>query len=115
MYTEFSNNLQNRVPSYWLARQYPITNVTFDPNNENVIILHDDTTVYVIQKDKQEHYEKNAKIRKHINGEDDSSSGSSSQGQHVFKVIKKYKVSFHYFISIITFFLKFYLFNGIML
>ncbi|XP_012274554.1 U3 small nucleolar RNA-associated protein 4 homolog isoform X1 [Orussus abietinus] len=95
-FTEFSNNLESRLPHQWLARPFPVTNVTFDPNNENVIILHDDTTVYVIDKNKSLPRNE-AKIPKLENGEstEDSSSGSYSQSQHAFHMAKKYKHLVH--------------------
>ncbi|XP_043284715.1 U3 small nucleolar RNA-associated protein 4 homolog isoform X2 [Venturia canescens] len=95
-YTEFSNNLQSRLPLQWLSRPYPVTNVNFDPKNENIIIFHDDTTVYVINKNK-ELPEKQAKIPRRENGDfgDDSNSGSSSNSQHAFQVAKKYKHLVH--------------------
>ncbi|XP_008557301.1 U3 small nucleolar RNA-associated protein 4 homolog [Microplitis demolitor] len=99
LYTEFSNNLQSKIPTHWLARPFPITNITFDPNNDGVIILHDDTTVYALHKNKDlSMMEKGSKIRKHGAGEDDSrsSSGSSSQTQSVFQSIKKYKHLVHF-------------------
>ncbi|KAG8034811.1 hypothetical protein G9C98_007887 [Cotesia typhae] len=96
LFTEFSMNLQSKLPSHWLARHFPITNVTFDPNNESVVILHDDTTVYALHKNRDfQTMDKANKVRKL--GEDDSrsSSGSSSQTQSVFQVIKKYKHLVH--------------------
>ncbi|CAD1474178.1 unnamed protein product, partial [Heterotrigona itama] len=90
-YTNFSNNLQNRLPKQWLARPFPITNIIFDPRNENIIIMHDDSTVYVIDK-LNELSEKEIKIPKRENGDvDDSNSVMSSQSQQVFQVLKKYK------------------------
>ncbi|XP_076637416.1 UTP4 small subunit processome component l(3)72Dn [Colletes latitarsis] len=91
-YTKFSNNLQSRLPKQWLARSFPITNIIFDPRNENIIIMHDDSTVYVINKS-NELPEKEAKIPKRENGDitEDSSSVLSSQSQQTFQVLKKYK------------------------
>ncbi|XP_077273019.1 UTP4 small subunit processome component l(3)72Dn [Temnothorax americanus] len=93
-YTEFSNNLQHRLSKQWLARPFPITNVIFDPRNENIIIMQDDSSVYIINKN-SELLDKEAKIPKRENGEnaDDSNSISSSQhsSQHTFQVAKKYK------------------------
>ena len=67
--------------------------MTFDPRNENVIIVHDDTTVYVINKNK-DLPEQTAKIPRRENGDigEDSNSGSNSNTQHAFQVVKKYKV-----------------------
>jgi len=92
-YTEFSNNLQNRLSKQWLARPFPITNIIFDPRNENIIIMQDDSSVYIINKN-SELPEKETKIPKRENGEsaEDSNSISSSQSQHTFQIIKKYKV-----------------------
>ncbi|XP_015116456.1 U3 small nucleolar RNA-associated protein 4 homolog [Diachasma alloeum] len=92
-YTEFSNNLQTRIPNHWLTRSFPIVNITFNPNDQNVIILHDDTTVYVVQKNRFS--DGGTKIAKTVNNEEDSNSTSSSQGQYVFQVIKKYKHLVH--------------------
>ncbi|XP_053978260.1 U3 small nucleolar RNA-associated protein 4 homolog isoform X2 [Hylaeus volcanicus] len=91
-YTKFSNNLQSRLPKQWLARSFPITNIIFDPRNENIIIMHDDSTVYVINKS-NELPEKEAKIPRRENGDftEDSSSVLSSQSQQAFQVLKKYK------------------------
>lgn len=92
-YTEFSNNLQNRLSKQWLARPFPITNIIFDPRNENIIIMQDDSSVYVINKN-SELLDKEAKIPKRENGEstEDSNSTSSLQSQHTFQIAKKYKV-----------------------
>ncbi|EZA58210.1 U3 small nucleolar RNA-associated protein 4 homolog isoform X1 [Ooceraea biroi] len=91
-YTEFSNTLQSRIPKQWLARPFPITNVIFDPGNENIIIMQDDSSVYVINK-VGELSERAAKLSRRENGEsaEDSNSVSSSQYQHAFQVAKKYK------------------------
>ncbi|XP_067207105.1 U3 small nucleolar RNA-associated protein 4 homolog isoform X2 [Linepithema humile] len=91
-YTEFSNNLQNRLSKQWLARPFPIINIIFDPHNENVIIMQDDSSVYIINKI-NDLPEKEAKILKRENGEntEDSNSILSSQFQHAFQVTKKYK------------------------
>ncbi|XP_012526821.1 U3 small nucleolar RNA-associated protein 4 homolog [Monomorium pharaonis] len=91
-YTEFSNNLQNRLSKQWLARPFPIMNIIFDPRNENIIIMQDDSSVYVINKT-SELPEKETKLLKRENGEsaEDSNSISSSQFQHTFQVVKKYK------------------------
>jgi len=92
-YTEFSNNLQNRLSKQWLARPFPITNIIFDPHNENIIIMQDDSSVYIINKN-SELSDRDTKIPKRENGEsaEDSNSISSSQSQHTFQVVKKYKV-----------------------
>lgn len=34
------------------SKQFPIKNVTFDPRKQNVIILHDDANIIVIDKEK---------------------------------------------------------------
>ncbi|KAK0163552.1 hypothetical protein PV327_007222 [Microctonus hyperodae] len=89
-YTEFSNNLQKRISTHWLSRPFPVTNITFDPNNENIIICHDNSTVYVIHKDTELIPDnKPLKLRKHSNGEDENYS------ENVMKVVKKYKHLVH--------------------
>lgn len=91
-YTEFSNNLQSRLSKQWLARPFPITNIMFDSHNKDIIIMQDDSSVYIINKS-SELSEKEIKIPKRENGEsaEDSNSISSSQSQHMFQVVKKYK------------------------
>lgn len=95
-YTNFSNDLQSRLPKQWLARPFPITNIIFDPRNKNIIIMQDDTNMYVIDKNNELPPEKEAKIPRRENGEntngEDSNSLSSSQAQHAFRIAKKYKV-----------------------
>ncbi|KAF7992974.1 hypothetical protein HCN44_005755 [Aphidius gifuensis] len=93
-YTDFSNQLQHRIPTQWLSRPFPITNVTFDPNNDNIIIVHDDTTVYVINKN-NDFSERLTKISKFGAADDDSNSASSFNGQHNFQIVKKYKHLVH--------------------
>lgn len=97
-YTEFSKNLQGRLPTQWLARSFPITNISFDENNENIIIVHDDTTVFVINKC-SDLPNSSAKIPKLENGDcrEESSTGSSSHSQHAIQVVKKYKVVINIF------------------
>ncbi|KAH0944496.1 hypothetical protein HN011_006026 [Eciton burchellii] len=90
-YTEFSNNLQNQLPKYWLARPYPIMNILYDPCNENVIIMQDDSSIYIINKVGQLPEEKLAKIAKRENGSSTEDSNSISNSQYTFKVVKKYK------------------------
>nr|XP_033325661.1 U3 small nucleolar RNA-associated protein 4 homolog [Megalopta genalis] len=91
-YTNFSNNLQSRLSKQWLARPFPITNIIFDQRNENIIIMHDDSTMYVINKS-NELPDKEMKIPKRENGEitEDSSSILSSQSHQTFQVLRKYK------------------------
>ncbi|XP_003699717.1 UTP4 small subunit processome component l(3)72Dn [Megachile rotundata] len=91
-FTKFSNSLQSRLPKQWLARPFPITNIIFDPRNENIIIMHDDSTVYVIDK-LNELSENNAKIPKRENGDitEDGTSIIGSHSQQAFQVLKKYK------------------------
>jgi hypothetical protein len=97
-YTEFSNNLQGLLPVQWLARPFPITNITFDQNNENIVIMHDDTTVFVINKC-NDLSNSIAKIPKLENGDckEENSTSSSSQSQHTIQVVKKYKVFIIFF------------------
>lgn len=92
-YTEFSKSLQGRLPNQWLARSFPITNIAFDQNNENIIIMHDDTTVFVINKSSDLPCS-TAKIAKLENGycKEESSTSSSTSSHHAIQVVKKYKV-----------------------
>ena len=92
-FTEFSKNLQSCLPLQWLSRPFPITNIIFDPNNENVIIMHDDTSVFVLNK-KNELPNNKVKLARLENGDirDDSNSELNSSSQHIFQIVKKYKV-----------------------
>jgi hypothetical protein len=36
----------------WLSRGFAVNNVIFDPNNEDIIMLQDDNTVCIINKNK---------------------------------------------------------------
>jgi len=50
--TEFSNSLAGRLPREWISRKTPITNIRFVSSDPDLIILHDDNTLAVIDKDK---------------------------------------------------------------
>lgn len=52
MFTEFSNNLDKMQLDKRANKQFPIKNVTFDPRNPNIIILHDDSNIIRIDKEK---------------------------------------------------------------
>lgn len=93
LYTNFSNSIRNCLPKQWLARPFPITNIIFDPQNKNIIIMQDDSGVYVIDKN-SELPERETKIprRENVENTEDSNTFSSSQNQHAFRVTKKYKV-----------------------
>ncbi|XP_043480548.1 U3 small nucleolar RNA-associated protein 4 homolog [Leptopilina heterotoma] len=95
-YTEFSKSLQDCLPLQWLSRPFPITNIIFSPKNENVIIMHDDTSVFVLNK-KNELPNNKVKIAKLENGDsrDDSNSGLGTQSHHMFQIVKKYKHLVH--------------------
>jgi hypothetical protein len=68
-------------------------NILYDPCNENVIIMQDDSSIYIINKVGQLPEEKLAKIAKRENGSSTEDSNSISNSQYTFKVVKKYKVS----------------------
>lgn len=51
-YTAFSRGLESHHPVQWLSRSFAVNNVIFDPNNEEIIILQDDNTIWVINKNK---------------------------------------------------------------
>ncbi|XP_014284862.1 U3 small nucleolar RNA-associated protein 4 homolog [Halyomorpha halys] len=95
-YTKFSKILQDQHPKQWLNRHFPVHNLTFDERNENIIILHDDSTILVIDKDK-ELPEVESKIPRLGTYIDDNTLENSNQHpfsntpQHAFHVIKKYK------------------------
>ncbi|XP_011497017.1 PREDICTED: cirhin [Ceratosolen solmsi marchali] len=94
-YTKFSNNLQDILPAQWLARRFPITNIVFDQSNENIIVMHDDTTVFVINKF-TDIPNSTAKILKLQNGnsKEENNISSKLKSQYI-QVIKKYKHLVH--------------------
>lgn len=49
-FTEFSQFLSSRHPRDWLNRSTIIEHVTFDPLKKEIILLHDDTMICVIDK-----------------------------------------------------------------
>lgn len=51
-YTSFSRALDLKHPKQWLNRQYPVEGILFDPQNDNVIMIYDDTTICIIDKTK---------------------------------------------------------------
>jgi len=51
--TEFSQSLSGRLPREWISRKTPITNIRFVSSDPDLIILHDDNTLAVIDKDKE--------------------------------------------------------------
>ncbi|XP_014231518.1 U3 small nucleolar RNA-associated protein 4 homolog [Trichogramma pretiosum] len=89
-FTDFSNNLQGRLPNQWLARHFPITHIIFDENNDNVIIFHDSTTVFVVNK-VSDLPNANAKIPKLESLDKEESTGSNPNSKHALQVVKKYK------------------------
>ncbi|XP_076322457.1 U3 small nucleolar RNA-associated protein 4 homolog [Tachypleus tridentatus] len=49
-YTAWMRQLQKDRVSLRLSRYSPITEVSFDPNNKSLIILHDDSSVFLLDK-----------------------------------------------------------------
>lgn len=100
-YTAFSRGLESRHPVQWLSRSFAVNNVIFDPNNEEIIILQDDNTIWIINKNKELPLAE-AKIPRIGSPQSFSDSPDSSQGhprmaspQYAFHVIKKYKHLVH--------------------
>ncbi|KDR20318.1 U3 small nucleolar RNA-associated protein 4 homolog [Zootermopsis nevadensis] len=100
-YTTFSRGLEGRHPVQWLSRGFAVNSVTFDPNNEDIIMLQDDNTICIIDKDKELPLAE-AKIPRVGSPQSLSDSLDSSQchprtttPQHAFHVIKKYKHLVH--------------------
>jgi len=50
--TEFSQSLSGRLPREWISRKTPVTSIRFVSSDPDLIILHDDNTLAVIDKDK---------------------------------------------------------------
>lgn len=100
-YTTFSRGLESRHPVQWLSRGFAVNSVIFDPNNEDIIMLQDDNTICIINKNKELPLAE-AKIPRIDSPHSFSDSLDSSQGhprtvapQHAFHVIKKYKHLVH--------------------
>ncbi|XP_054278746.1 U3 small nucleolar RNA-associated protein 4 homolog isoform X2 [Macrosteles quadrilineatus] len=97
-YTKFSRGLSDNHPKQWLGRSFTVSNVVFDPANKDIILLHDDSTICVIDKCKTLPSTE-AKIPRlelsHSNGLDPGDNSNqyppSNTPQHAFHVIKKYK------------------------
>ncbi|PSN57688.1 hypothetical protein C0J52_00311 [Blattella germanica] len=94
-YTDFSRGLEQRHPTQWLSRSYTVNNITFDPHKDDVILLHDDNTICVINKTKKLPL-KEAKIPRigspHTTSDSlDGSHPRTFTPQNAFHVIKKYK------------------------
>lgn len=53
-YTTFSKKLSEHLPTQWLSRSCAVRHITFDPRHPDVIILHDDSVIYTIDKNKVE-------------------------------------------------------------
>lgn len=62
-YTAFSKALYKQHPKQWLARQFPVVNVFYDPRDSNKIIMHDDNTICVVDKKKVGVTEKSEGLR----------------------------------------------------
>ncbi|XP_012266605.2 U3 small nucleolar RNA-associated protein 4 homolog [Athalia rosae] len=91
-YTPFSLNLEERLPKQWLSRAIPVSHVTFDPRNENIIIMHDNTVICVIDKRKTLPTAE-TKIPKLESGDslENSYPEMHYSSQEGFHIIKKYK------------------------
>lgn len=50
-YTDFSKNLQQLKPKKYLSKYVPVVDVTFDRKDDDIMLIHDDTTVLAINKD----------------------------------------------------------------
>jgi hypothetical protein len=51
-YTPFSLQLAGSLPRAWLARRTAVTGVTYSRSNPGLILLHDDSMLAVLDKDK---------------------------------------------------------------
>lgn len=50
--TKFSKSLDRAYSKRWPNKSFPIRNITFDPRAGNVTILHDDSNIVVMDKNK---------------------------------------------------------------
>ncbi len=51
-YTTFSKKLSEHLPTQWLNRSCAVRHITFDRRHPDVIMLHDDSVIYTIDKNK---------------------------------------------------------------
>ena len=54
-YSKFLKRLSNKLPTQWLGRTSAVRDITFDPRHPEVIILHDDSVICTINKNKVLH------------------------------------------------------------
>nr|CAD7460305.1 unnamed protein product [Timema tahoe] len=100
-FSNFSKLLSGQMPTQWSSRCFPVNNVTFDPRNDNIIILHDDTTICIIDKDKDLPLAEAKIPRLESSGMSDGVDSSNqsyprtSSPQNAFHFIKKYKHLVH--------------------
>jgi len=52
-YTQFSTSLSSKLPRGWMARKTAVTGVTHIRGNDDLIMIHDDSTLAVLDKDKE--------------------------------------------------------------
>lgn len=67
-----------------LESTHPINNITFDPRNKNILLLHNDTNVCVLKKSNVKSYDKVQKL------DDDVEEGVLNSC--IINVVKSYKV-----------------------
>jgi len=51
-YTKFSNSLASQLPRGWLSRRTAVTGVTYLREKPDLILMHDDSTIAVLDKEK---------------------------------------------------------------
>ena len=51
-YTAWSAELASKLPRSWLARRTAVTGVPYLGNNPDLLLLHDDSTIAVLDKNK---------------------------------------------------------------
>lgn len=51
-FTKFSRHLIKKNVSLWVNRNFPVRNIVFDPQSPHVSILHDDSSIVVMDKEK---------------------------------------------------------------
>lgn len=94
-FTAFSRKLDRSLPKQWQSRFNPVTNIAFDPREPKLIFLHDDSTICVIDKNKD--VVPDAKIPRLDSALDTEDADERrahpgvSSPEHAFHVIKRYK------------------------
>lgn len=89
-FTDFSTVLNVQPPRQWLSRSFPVMNVTFDPQESEILMLHDDASICIVDKRKKLPSGK-TKIPKLDSSSSLEGTEMSKLADHAFYIIKRTK------------------------